>query len=495
MRTKLLIILILLLAFVLRFYNLSQNPPGLYWDEVSNGYNAYSVLKTAKDEYGVFLPTVFRSYDDYKPPVYIYSIVPSIAVFGLNEFAVRFPSAAGGVLTVFLVYSITKKFFQNVKLALFTSFFLAISPWHIQFSRGGFEANFMIFLTILGLYLFLLSKEKFYLLILSAISFGFALETYHGGKVWVPLFILTVVFFWKKELLSHSKKLVLPLLILAIFSLPVFLNFGQSFVRGKSVSIFSEQKTDKIEIFAKGYFAHFSPVFLFIKGDSIGRHSVPGMGQLYIFELPLIIAGIYLIFKEKFKYKNFLIAWLFLAPIPAALSSPTPHALRAVTFIPLWSIISAYGLRFILKFNYDIKIKNLFLAGLFFVGLFNFITYQHLYHKHYPKEKGPDWQDGYRQMLTYVNQIQDKYKTIAISDALGRSYIYTLFYLKYDPQKYQTEGGQEGFGKYEFFNYSLDKKEGRTLIVASTREGAGPIILKEIHTFGKDVAFRIFEQE
>src|SRR3989344_9550426 len=165
---------IVLLAFILRFYNLETNPPGLYWDEVSNGYNAYSVLKTAKDEYGVFLPTVFRSYDDYKPPVYIYAVVPSIAVFGLNEFAVRFPSAAGGVLTVFLVYLVTKKFFRNVKLALFASFFLAISPWHIQFSRGGFEANFMIFLTILGLYLFLHSKEKFYLLILSAISFGFA---------------------------------------------------------------------------------------------------------------------------------------------------------------------------------------------------------------------------------------------------------------------------------------------------------------------------------
>src|SRR3989338_10790344 len=117
MRTKLLIILILLLAFVLRFYNLSQNPPGLYWDEVSNGYNAYSVLKTAKDEYGVFLPIVFRSYDDYKPPVYVYSIVPSIAVFGLNEFAVRFPSAIAGVLTVFLSYLISLKLFKKAKVA------------------------------------------------------------------------------------------------------------------------------------------------------------------------------------------------------------------------------------------------------------------------------------------------------------------------------------------------------------------------------------------
>ena len=495
MRLKILLGLILVLAFILRFYNLAQNPPGLYWDEVSNGYNAYSVLKTARDEYGVFLPTNFRSYDDYKPPVYIYSIIPSILVFGLTELAVRFPSAAGGVLTVFLVYLITKKLFQKVKLALFTSFFLAISPWHIHFSRGGFEANFMVFLTILGFYFFLQSKNKYYLLLFSVVVLGLVFNAYQGAKIWVPLFMFAIVFFGREELFEHGKKLIFPLLILVLFSLPVILNFGQSFVRGKSVSIFSEQEINKIEVFAKGYFSHFSPTFLFVKGDSIGRHSVPGMGQLYVFELPLILAGIYLLFRDRFKYRNFLIVWLILAPIPAALSSPTPHSLRAITFIPLWSIISAYGLSFILKFNYNIKIKNLFLAGLFFVGLFNFITYLHLYHKHYPKEKGPDWQDGYRKMLDYVNKVEDNYSTIAISDALGRSYIYTLFYLKYDPQKYQTEGGQEGFDKYEFFNYSLDKKEGRTLIVASTREGTGPTILKEIHTFGGDVAFRIFEQE
>lgn len=496
MRVKILLGLILIIAFLLRFYNLSENPPGLYWDEVSNGYNAYSVLKTAKDEYGVFLPTVFRSYDDYKPPVYIYSIIPSILVFGLSEFAVRFPSAAGGVLTVFLVYLITKKLFQNRRLALFASFFLAISPWHIQFSRGGFEANFMVFLTLSGLYLFLQSKEKLHMLLLSAAVFGLAFNTYQGAKMWGPLFMLTIVFFWKKELIRYGKKLIFPLLILALFSLPVILNFNQSFLRGKAVSVFSEQGTDKIEAFAKGYFSHFSFVFLFTKGDTIGRHSVPGMGELYVFQLPLIVVGMFLLFKSKFKNKNFLITWLILAPIPAALSAPTPHSLRALTFIPLWSVISALGLNFILKFTYGRNVKLFGFAAIFFIGLFNFITYLHLYHKHYPKEKGPDWQDGYRQMLSYVNQAKDRYATVAISDTLGRSYIYTLFYLKFDPANYQAGGSQQAFDKFEFFKYSWDKKKPeKALVVASTREGAGPEILKEIHTYGGDIAFRIFEQE
>lgn len=488
--------LILILAAILRFWHLSRNPPGLYWDEVSNGYNAYSVLKTARDEYGVFLPTVFRSYDDYKPPTYIYALVPSVATFGLDEFAVRFPSALGGVLTVLLTYLISKIIIRSEKFALFASFFLAISPWHIHFSRGGFEANFMAFLTILGLYLFLQWRGQLKLLIFSATAFGLAFNTYQGAKIWVPLFIVMIAFYWREDLIKYGKKLIIPIFIFAIFCLPVVLNFNQSFIRGKSVSIFSQNETDKLGAFLNGYFSHFSPVFLFTKGDQIGRHSVPGMGELYVFEIPLILAGIYLLFKTKFKHRNFLIAWLLLSPIPAALSSPTPHSLRAITFIPLWSIIAAYGLMFFKNLNHRRSFKVLFLAGIFLVGVFNFVTYLHLYHKHYPREKGPDWQDGHREMLGYVNQVKDEYETIAISDTLGRSYIYTLFYLKIHPKEYQAFGNQQAFGKFEFFKYGWDKKKpGEALVVVTTREGGGQKFLKDIHTYGQDVAFRIFEEE
>ena len=82
---------IVVLAFILRFFMLGQNPPSLNWDETSIGYNAYSILKTGKDEYGTSFPIEFRSFDDYKPPVYIYLDVLPVTIFGLTEFAVRFP--------------------------------------------------------------------------------------------------------------------------------------------------------------------------------------------------------------------------------------------------------------------------------------------------------------------------------------------------------------------------------------------------------------------
>src|SRR3989344_292895 len=144
---------ILFIAAILRFWNLGVNPPGLFVDEVSNGYNAYSIIKTGRDEYGNFMPLTFKAFGDYNLALSVYILVPSIAVFGLNEFAVRFPSALLGTLTVLLTYFLTKQLFKSgssfiahhssqKNVALVAAFFLAISPWHLQFSRYDHEANF-----------------------------------------------------------------------------------------------------------------------------------------------------------------------------------------------------------------------------------------------------------------------------------------------------------------------------------------------------------------
>src|SRR3989344_4593815 len=143
---KIILLFIILLASVLRLYKLEAVPPSLYWDEASLGYNAYSILISARDEYGTFLPlTNFAAFGDYKPPGYIYAAVPSIAIFGLSDFAIRFPSAFFGVLTVLLTYFLTKKLFESEVIAQVATLFLAISPWHLQFSRGAFEANLGLF--------------------------------------------------------------------------------------------------------------------------------------------------------------------------------------------------------------------------------------------------------------------------------------------------------------------------------------------------------------
>src|SRR3989344_8067591 len=97
---KILFAFIVLIAFVLRFWQLGMVPPSPDWDEVALGYSAYSIMETGKDEYGKSLPVILRSFDDYKPALYAYLIIPFINIFGLTTFSVRLPGAIFGIIAV-----------------------------------------------------------------------------------------------------------------------------------------------------------------------------------------------------------------------------------------------------------------------------------------------------------------------------------------------------------------------------------------------------------
>ena len=105
------LVLIVLLSSVFRLYQLGKTPNALEWDEVALGYDAYSILKTGRDQFGKFMPVTFRSLDDYKPPIYEYATVPSVAIFGLTPFAVRLPSALSGIGMVFVLFFFSKLIF------------------------------------------------------------------------------------------------------------------------------------------------------------------------------------------------------------------------------------------------------------------------------------------------------------------------------------------------------------------------------------------------
>jgi len=161
---------ILFLALLLRLWKLGGIPPHLTPDEASLGYNAYSILKTGRDEYGELLPIIFKSFGDFKPGLYVYLTVPFVAIFGLTESAVRLPSSLAGVAAVWLIYLFVNKLFEKQKkfsifnfqfsIGEIAAFLLAISPWHIHFSRGAWEANVSLTLSLAGIYLFLRSFKS-----------------------------------------------------------------------------------------------------------------------------------------------------------------------------------------------------------------------------------------------------------------------------------------------------------------------------------------------
>jgi 4-amino-4-deoxy-L-arabinose transferase-like glycosyltransferase len=476
---------IVIIAATLRFYQINKIPVSLYWDEVSQGYNAYSISQTLKDEYGNFMPLLFRAFDDYKMPLNIYLTSLSVKAFGLNEFAIRFPSALFGTLTILVSFFLVRQLLERCGwlmgqkykdvIALISAFFLAISPWHIQFSRAGFEANVALFFVILGVYLFLKGLEKHRYYLFSLFSFVAACYGYRSIEIFLPVLLFGLLIGFRKELFKIGlPKIGLGLILFGLLLFPLLnslLHEGASRFNQTNISVEINQialgnfqkgiKTNRklvyVTTFLKNYISQFTPQFLFTSGDPNGRQSPRGMGMQYLWEIPFLIIGLYVILKYfSTPVKISLLAWLLAAPLPAALSIPTPHALRALNILPILQIATAIGVVY-LFFTFTKSIGRLYVVLLFLLISFFFVRYINLYNYTNTKSNVADWADGYKQLAQYVHANEISYDKILISGHYWEPYIYFLFYNKYDPKIYQESGTSNGFGKYVFGGTSWDK--------------------------------------
>ncbi len=532
MKHKLIFIAIILLAFFLRFWHLGLNPPSLDWDEASLGYNAYSILKTGRDEYGTFLPLSIRSFGDYKPPLYTYLTTIPVALFGLNEFSTRFISALFGAISILVAFFLIRELFPS-KSSLFSFLFMlffAISPWHIQFSRVAFEANLALFFFILGTFLFLkgLKEGKYY--ILSFLALGLSTYAYHSPRLIVPLFISGLIIIFQKQIAGNKKLLVLAASILIIFILPIAVQItsGGS-ARLGSVTIFNpenlgttiqELKLDQqkgdwlgsllhnrrvVYLFDTmgGYIDHFNFNFLFLNGDPPGRHHAAGMGMLYLWDLPFVIFGFLYLIKNRTPQTNAILLWFLLAPSASALTTGTPHAVRALFYIPIYQIFSTVAIAELLgRLNSPKKFMRPLIMLTFAFLILNFFYYLNMYWIHTPMEYSQWWQYGYKQLVEEVNKIENNYNKVIVTYRYDQPYIFFLFYNQINPSWYQRNWGggevqraQRSFGKYEFRNidWPHDSQMRNVILVGTPDEipGSTSGLIKEIHFLDGSVAFRI----
>lgn len=472
-KNKLALLLVILLAIFLRVYLLDKVPPSLFSDEVDLGYQAYSISETGSDYYGNFLPVHIQSLADFRTPLYIYAAVPFVKLFGLNEWAVRLPAAIFGIVSVVGIYFLVRKLGFGYWICIISSFLMAISPWHLHFSRAGFEATLMIALLIWGIYFFLegLKRQKF--LVVSVILFGLSLYSYNTIKLFLPLFLFILTLIYKKEIfkLPFNFKLSLFALVLLI-TLPLFKDTlsGQSGYRFSYISIFADPTVaDEIDVlrgvdspqttliskishnkirshldaFTRNYFSAFSTNFLFLDGDRIGRHSVGKMGEFYLVEVLTLILGIFwLIKKAAREIKILIISWVLLAPIPAALTvEGATHASRLFLMLPPLVILSAAGfyelINLTLKRGYFRKFLFLLFLSLF---AFNIYNYFHQYYVHHAKEQERLWHFGFKQAILKTETIKNDYDKVIFTPTTEPPLIFILFWTSFNPETFQKQG-------------------------------------------------------
>src|SRR4030043_2230661 len=103
------LIAIILVAFFLRFWKIDKVPVSLFGDELDVGYQAYSILKTGRDYYGNLMPMHFHSLAEWRTPIYLYSAVPTVAIFGISPLGVRLPAAIFGILGIYVLYLLVRE--------------------------------------------------------------------------------------------------------------------------------------------------------------------------------------------------------------------------------------------------------------------------------------------------------------------------------------------------------------------------------------------------
>ena len=521
MRVNITFIAVILIAGVLRLIGLDQFPAGLNADEASIGYNAYSLLQTGKDEYGTPSPLTFKSFGDYKPGLYFYLVMPFVKILGLNEWAVRIPSALLGIGTVVLIYFLGKEIFKNKWIGVLSALLLAITPMSIHFSRGSWESNAATFFITLGVFLFI-KGNKF--LGWSMISFLASMYTYQSPRLIIPILLIFLLVLYRKEFTSmilrfHSGQVriirirgtVLGVALLIILTIPLILQFtsgagntrfsGLSFfsdsgpssrvneLRGEHEtpgSIFSKFIHNKITSYGPSflghYLDHFRGDFLFISGDPLIRNKVPGVGQFYIIEAFFLIIGLVYLIKQRQIHRKLLIAWILVAPLASSITFQTPHALRSLSMVVPLTLVMGYGINELVK-SFKSMVSITIIIIITIILFFESVHYLESYYIHYPKRYPLAWEYGFKEMVLKLGKYEDQYENVIITDRYDQPYILVLFYKKYDPAKYQPQavlshrdkfnfGTVRGFDKYKFHSIAKDELEAgkNTLFIGTEQE-------------------------
>lgn len=415
----------------MRFIGLGNLPSALNRDEAAIGYNAYSLLATGKDEHGQSWPLNFKSIGDYKMPGYIYATVLPVKIFGLNDFSIRFWSAAAGVISIAAIYLITK----NSVAALL----MAFNPWAIFYSRIAFEANLALALFLVGLWLILVKRYW------GIIFWLTALLTYSSSLIFIPLFSL---FFIRKinkyvftlfyAIASISVILLSPVSAqkanVTVFNDPAIIDsYNQTRTNVYQESpLLARTWWNKYVYFSRiagaNYLKTFSPRFLLNRGGGHPWQQIPHMGYFYWVEIFLAVSGLVYLFKEKHKWRWWLLVWLLLAPLASAITVDAPHATRSLYLLPIIIILASFGVP---------KKKSLLTAaaGLYLVNVIYF-GYQYLIN--YPKFYQTNLPVGLEEVIKFVNS-KNVTGNIYLTGVADSTYLYPLLYTKFDPAKFQAE--------------------------------------------------------
>jgi hypothetical protein len=444
---------ILVLSSLLYFYDLPANPPGFFCDEASEGYDAFCISKNLRDQHGAKLPVFLYALGDWRGGAFAYLCIPAVKLFGLNEASIRGTAAVVGILTVLFAYLLAREL-AGKGVGLLAALFLAISPWHLFFSRVAFGSITLPLFFTAAFYFFLrgiYGKRHGLCLCISGMLFSLTIYTYFSARLCAPLFVIALLIIYRKKLWRVKKAAVLFLLALCVFALPFadLLLFHRQNAMARLNAIYGGGAPETSKVLAT-YVDSYSYRFLFKEGDGWTRSVVRGHGILPVYYLPFIVIAIALLVWRRSETDKALLVWLLLYPIPGALTLGA-SVLRNIMASPLYAILAGYGTFAFFSYLHKAPrsrgllvswLKRLAFYGLLlaYIPLAFHLSLGYLLHYflEYPLYAWVDyagWQFGAEEAFEYAKEVRSSYDEIIWNTygvTINAPYILSAFYMPGD---------------------------------------------------------------
>ena len=422
---------LILLFNALRFIGLEISPPGFYADESYGATQVICLWQTGADFFGNRFPlfSISGPGEPIYSPTYLYGQLLWTSIFGYSIAVFRSYAALTTILTILFLYLYAKNLL-NSKTALYIVFVATVMPWSWQFSRIAWDPPLAPLFLMLGLWVSTLKNTWW----AAGLPLGLAIYSYPPLRIIVPLLLLCI------PGLSFKRKMVgLFVMSLACIPLAIQLQDENFLSRSNMLTIWSStfynpyrhySFVELIPIFWKNWIAHFSPSFLFIKGENNLRHSIQSFGMLGWLELISFGGLIYFVllkflnhksealFSSK-QYRVLLIGLcgVCISLIPAALTNEaSPHALRTITAWPFYAIffgVILYRLSEVLP-SKKVHMMTLCIGSLFFAN------YQFHYFTTYPIIAKEGFEAGFSNDILYPKLSAGEIKCDALREQIKK---------------------------------------------------------------------------
>ena len=117
------------------------NPPGYHRDEAALSLNAFTLSTGLRDEDGARTPLFFRSFDDYKSPLYPYLLAGVFKLTGPDATVARGFSAVLVLAAILLLGVLAWRLTASNLVAVITVAAAGLTPWLFELGRLAIEAT------------------------------------------------------------------------------------------------------------------------------------------------------------------------------------------------------------------------------------------------------------------------------------------------------------------------------------------------------------------